>query len=457
MAAAEKNGDSLISGFKPFFLISFFVAMLWVGIIPVLVPTYILSITGSATDVALMLSIMGLGAFAVPTVADIADKNRAHRIMQLLGLLAASAFAILGFTQRPLGFALIGMLAGLGLGATNLFLATFLLNGGYSDKAQADALARNSRIFLFGQVTGALLIASMLALDFSFPVMFVVAGIMPLIAFVIAWLTTKPLEERLHTTMDQQEAAGKLAEKTDEQKLSFKEQLFSPFGRVLIGVFLVYAGWAAVNGQYTNYFFGAFGIEPEISAAASAVGALLGVVVVGFYAKWFTKSGGLPQFNFHALMRVIGGVVLVILALILVPGSGLAIVLPMLVFILLMQLNPVQDIAYPTMASRTAIGGAAAAQGMLSLGFAVGEIAGNMSSGFVADNFGWTWVPVVMVVLAGLGLIMGLTGRKIRDQLVVEATIEREAAARLAATVPDIHLPPEELLESEPAAGTDVR
>jgi len=189
--------------------------------------------------------------------------------------------------------------------------------------------------------------------------------------------------------------------------------------------------------------------KAQISATANAIGALLGAVVVGIFANWFVKSGGLPQFNFHALVRVIGGVVLVVLALVLVSGSRLAVVLPMLAYILLMQLRPVQDIAYAAMAARTAVGGVTLAQGLVGVVFAFGAIAGNMSSGFIADNFDWTWVPVAMVVFAGLGLIMGLTGRKIRNQLYAEAGIDWKTGALIASTVPDIHLPPKKLLESE--------
>jgi len=148
--ATENNYDSMITGFKPFFLITFLVGMVLVGMTPVLVPSYILSITGSATDVALMLSLMTLGAFAVPLLAGAADKYRSHRLMQSLSLLMAAGYAILGFTQRPLGFAVIGLVVALGLSASLLFLTTYLLNGGYSDKAQADALARGSRMYLFG-------------------------------------------------------------------------------------------------------------------------------------------------------------------------------------------------------------------------------------------------------------------------------------------------------------------
>ena len=123
--------------------------------------------------------------------------------------------------------------------------------------------------------------------------------------------------------------------------------------------------------------------------------------------------------------------------------------LPMLVYILLMQLRPIQDIAYVAMAARTAVGGAAAAQGMVALSLAFAEITGNMSSGFVADNFGWTWVPVAMVILCGLGLMIGLAGRKTRDRLYAEIGIDWKTGAKLSATVPDIRMPPKKLMESE--------
>ena len=93
-----QNYDKNITGFKPFFVITFLVGMVLVGMTPVLVPSYILSVTGSATDLALMLSLMTLGAFAVPLLAGAADKYRSHRLVQSLSLLAASGYAILGFT-----------------------------------------------------------------------------------------------------------------------------------------------------------------------------------------------------------------------------------------------------------------------------------------------------------------------------------------------------------------------
>lgn len=201
----------------------------------------------------------------------------------------------------------------------------------------------------------------------------------------------------------------------------------SPFGRTILAVLLVYAGWQALNEQYSNYFLGAFGIEPELSAAANSLGALLGIVTVGFYAKWLTKSGALPQFNFHALMRVVGAIVLMGISFLMLAGANLTIWLPLVIYILLMQLRPVQDLAYATVAARTSPGGAAMAQGVLTLAFALGMILGNLGSGFVAENFDWVWVPTVMAILCGFALIMGLRGRKEREQYLAEVAGEDKA------------------------------
>ena len=122
----------------------------------------------------------------------------------------------------------------------------------------------------------------------------------------------------------------------------------------------------------------------------------------------------------------------------------------MLIYILLTQLRPVQDIAYSALAARTALGRVTESQGTISVALALAGISGYLLSGLVAEYIGWRWVPLLMVVLAGLGMMLGLSGRKIRDQLLAESGIEREAAVRVAAVVPEIRIPPKELMESEP-------
>lgn len=225
---------------------------------------------------ALVLALMSLGASAVPLVTGIADRYRAHREMQLVCLLMFGiSYLPIAFTQRPLLFALLALLTGIGVGGASVFSTVYIVAGGYSEEAQAHALAPGSRLWLVGQVIGAALIASMLAADLPFQVMFAAAAVILVITLVIAYLTTKPLAERVLATADQPAASKGQAEGTDVEVYDRKAVLFSPFGMVILAILLVYGGWQALNGQYSNYFYGVFGIEPELSAAANSLGALL--------------------------------------------------------------------------------------------------------------------------------------------------------------------------------------
>ena len=48
--------------------------------IPILVPTFVLSVTESATMAGAALTVIGLGGFLAPVIGGMADKFRAHRL-----------------------------------------------------------------------------------------------------------------------------------------------------------------------------------------------------------------------------------------------------------------------------------------------------------------------------------------------------------------------------------------
>lgn len=189
--------DSNIAGFKVFYLITFLLAMVWVGIQPVLIPTFILSQTGSAADVALVLALMSLGALSVPLVTAVADRYRAPREVQLVCLLLFGiSYFLIGFTQRPLLFGLLALLTGVGVGGASVFSTVYIVAGGYSEEAQAHALALGSRLWLVGQVIGAALVAGMLVANLPFQVMFAVTAAILVISLAVAYWTTRPISSQ---------------------------------------------------------------------------------------------------------------------------------------------------------------------------------------------------------------------------------------------------------------------
>jgi hypothetical protein len=116
-------------------------------------------------------------------------------------------------------------------------------------------------------------------------------------------------------------------------------------------------------------------------------------------------------------MRVIGALILIGLGLLFVSNQFQTPWLPVLIYILLMQLRPVQDVAYPILAARLATSGASIAQGFLILGAAFGAVVGILGAGYVAEEIGWIWVPAVMAIMCGLAFILGLRARKFQTLL----------------------------------------
>jgi hypothetical protein len=60
------------------------------------------------------------------------------------------SYFLIGFTQRPLLFGLLALLTGVGVGGASVFSTVYIVAGGYSEEAQAHALALGSRLWLVG-------------------------------------------------------------------------------------------------------------------------------------------------------------------------------------------------------------------------------------------------------------------------------------------------------------------
>ena len=80
--------------------------------IPILIPTFVLEVTGSATLAGTAMAVIGLGGLAAPIIGGMADKLRAHRLAQLAGLLA---YALGGLLFAFFGTTTFGILAGLSM------------------------------------------------------------------------------------------------------------------------------------------------------------------------------------------------------------------------------------------------------------------------------------------------------------------------------------------------------
>jgi predicted MFS family arabinose efflux permease len=418
--------DQNVKGFKVWFLGFLTINMVWVGIMPVLVPTYILEKTGSAAEVGVMMAIMALGALAVPMFTGSAEKYRSYRQIQLIAfVLMAAGFFLIGITERPLLFGLAALMTGAGMGGAHVFYTVYVVGGRYSKEAEALGLGWLNRTMVIGQFVGAALISGMLFVKLSFQLMFTITAGIVIIGLLIASVTTKSLAERVIEVSDQiANEKTKMDEKPSRHH--WHETLFSKFGLVLLAVFLTHAGWQALNGQYSNYFKGAFGIEPQLAASTNSIAALLTLAVIGVYAAWLAKSGPLSLFNFMSIGRTLGAFVLVALAFILGSNANTFMIIPLVVYLLMSLLRPLHDLSSASLAARTSPGGAAQAQGIMIVSISLAIAVGNLIGGEVAQNLGWMWVPAITAAMCGSAFLIGLYGRRYRPKPVPD---EEKAAA----------------------------
>lgn len=408
----SNNKGNSKGGFQLWHLVNFFFGLIWPGMFYVLAQTYIMEITGSAADAGLVMGIIGLGALAAPVFGGLADRYRAHRPIQILAFsIAAVGIFIMGFAENEMFFMLAAILVGVGLSPGIMINNVYALASGLSKEAEAASVASLQRMMFIGQIVGGFAIAGLLQSGLSFKVLFAINAGVALICMLLAVFGARSVAARVA------EVAAKRVEKANADapagKFSLGDIFKSTFGLVLLAIFLNHLGWTGIVGQYTNFFKGAFGIDPSVTSSVNSIAVLLSLVVIGFAGKWMGKSGPLPVASVGMALRVVLALALAAIGWALGGVSG-ALVLPLLVWTAFRLVNPLIELANPVLAARTAVGGATQAQALMTAAFALAIALGNFLNGQLAENFGWMalpWQTVVFCTLAFLVTHFGIRPR----------------------------------------------
>lgn len=158
------------SSFEWWYIAHFVFGVVYLGFVPILVPTYVIEISGSAAEAGVVMAIIGLGALLAPAIGGFADKYQAHRIAQLAGLLSLAlggvAFAI---AQEDLFFAIAAILVGVGVATVMMINPTFIVGAGFVQELESRRLTRLNQTAIVGQLTGGLLVAGLTQAGLSFP------------------------------------------------------------------------------------------------------------------------------------------------------------------------------------------------------------------------------------------------------------------------------------------------
>jgi len=367
--------------------------------IPILIPTFVLEVTGSATLAGTAMAVIGVGGLAAPVIGGMADKLRAHRIAQLAGLLA---YALGGVLFAFLGQTTFGILAGaicMGIGSATLLMINpaFIVSAGFDRDEEATRLTRLNQIMIFGSLIAGIGLSALTSLGLSFSGRFLVLSAICLGAFVVTMATNAEAAARIK--------AAEPGEVASEQGNPIFDLLMSRFGVLLVAVFFVTTGHGVITGQFPNYMNKVFSVPASSSALALSVSAVVSLLILDAVGRWMGKSGPEPVWLSAVVMKIAAMIALAALAM--ASGGGVTALIPLALYIIYLQGISWVDMVQPALAARASTAGAGLTQGLLMFAIASAYASGNFIGGASADALGFDSLTWIVALVSAVALVFG--------------------------------------------------
>lgn len=368
--------------------------------IPILVPTFVLSVTDSATMAGAALTVIGLGGFLAPVIGGLADKFRAHRLAQLAGL---AAYALGGCLFAFMGQSAVGIFGGaacMGIGSATLLMINpaFVVSGGFAPDDEANRLTRLNQIMILGSVIFGFVLNGLIALELGYPVLFLFLSALAVLGLVVAAATNGEAAARIKVAAPAADGDG-----GEKATGGISKLLLSPFGIFLLGVFFVTMGQGTITGQAANYMNDVFSIDPGTTSSALSISGIISLLVLDLVGRIMGKSGPAPVWIVAVLLKIATMVLLVMLAL----GGGMGAIIPLAVYIGYLLAITCVDMVQPALAVRGSTAGAGTTQGLLMFAIASAYAAGSFTSGLAADSLGFGSLPYIVGIVSTIAVVLG--------------------------------------------------
>ncbi|MEP3046621.1 MAG: MFS transporter [Roseibium sp.] len=371
--------------------------------IPILVPTFALEVTGSATMAGAAMAIIGLGGLLAPIIGGLADQYRAHREAQLAGL---AAYAVAGLLFAFFGQSTLGIFGGaafMGVGSATLLMINpaFVVAGGFEPDDEAIRLTRLNQMMIIGSLIAGVGLSSLISMGLPFPGRFITLSVLAVFGFVVAFLTNKKAAGRIKV-----DAGGDENDGDNTKNGGVIPLLLSPFGLFLLAVFFVTTGQGAITGQAANFMQDVFTIDAGTTSLALSASGLVSLLILDAVGRMMGKSGPSPIWIGAVILKVVIMIVLIAMAWV----NGIWAALPLGAYILYLQAITCVDMVQPALAARGSSAGAGLTQGLLMFAIASAYAAGSFISGISADAFGFSSLPWVVGVVSAIALVLGFIG-----------------------------------------------
>lgn len=381
-------------GLEGWFAAHFAYGIVQIVFIPMLMPSFILARTGSATQAGLAMAVFGMAGLAAPIIGALADKFKAHRHAQLFGmicyLLAGASFMVAG---ENFALMLVGA-ACFGVGSAILLMLNpvFITFAGYDTKTEAMKLGRMAQTLIIGALLSGVALAYITGLGWSYEMRFGVMIAIVVVLFFVTLFTNKAAAQRV---LDNAEASSQ-SEEEGQESGGLVKSLFSNFGLFLLAVGLLCAGQGAFQAQYPNLLENAYGVAQSLSAANLSVASVVGLFVLVGAERFVARFGNLSLFKVSAIASII---VIGLLYVIAETGMGVHYIITLGLFLIYLQGITITDMISPAIAARLTVVGGGLTQGLMMFFISLGFAAGSVISGVAVDGFGWAALPFAILGL----------------------------------------------------------
>ena len=386
------------------------IGMIVAGLVPVLIPLMV-SRTGNAGQVGLVMAAVSLGGLTSPLWGSLADQYRLHRWLLAGGMLVtALGLAVLAFTTQPVLWFLLATLQGFGAASAATVANLFIVEV-HPKEEWDERIGWLQTFYGLGQVSGLLLAGYFAQLDFRIGLL-ASAGL-SLAAALLGWFTTKtpPKQPGLDPVLTHPAKHTEMVFSSPQRLfhgLDFSglktlgASLFSPFGGFLIMWLLAFAGPAAVFSQFPILMQKLYGVMPGTSSLAFAIIAALGLVLYTPAGNWSERQGPTRILRVSMGMRLLAFAALLWLGFL--PVSGLIGFLALAAFGLVVWAWSLMSVSGTALAARLSPVGEGQGLGIFNAMTAVAGVIGAVLGGWAAGIWGYN----AIVILALLGVILGL-------------------------------------------------
>lgn len=396
---------------EPWYLVYALIGLVVAGLIPVLIPL-IVSRSGNAGQVGLVVAGVSLGGLSSPLWGKLADRYRAHRWLLAGGMLFASiGLAFFAFTTQAAILIILAIIQGLGTASAATVANLFVVEA-HPKPEWDERIGWLQTFYGIGQVSGLLLAGLLTRTDFRIG-LFVAAGL-SVAAAVLGWLMTKTPPRTqpgldavlLHSARHTEGVFSSPQRLFHHPRLGGKKHsgstLLSPFGFFLVIWLAAFAGPAALFSQYPILMQKLYGVTPDLSSVAFAIIAGLGLSLYTPAGRWSEQYGSARVLRVSLGLRLFAFAGLLWLAF--MPASGITGLLALLAFAFVVWAWSLMNVSGTALAASLSPVGEGEGMGIFNATTAVAGVMGAVLGGWAAGVWGYH----AIVILALLGVTLGL-------------------------------------------------